>query len=126
MEFESTYPCRPTAPRQARAWSQQRLRDASLDHPGATVVADDAAVVVSELITNAVQAGCGAAVLSLEVDGARVRIAVSDDVGGQPQVAHSGPSDVRGRGLAIVAALADTWGVERRGTGKEVWVELTY
>ena len=89
-------------------------------------MADDAALVVSELVTNAVQAGCTAAVLSLAVEGDRVRITVTDDTGGQPRVAHSGPSDVRGRGLAIVAALADSWGFGPRDVGKEVWAELNY
>ena len=40
----------------------------------------------------------------------------------------AGPEDVRGRGLAIVAALARDWGVEqsRNGVGpmSTVWVEL--
>ena len=38
---------------------------------------------------------------------------------------QAGPDEVSGRGLAIVAALAVRWGVERVGTGQCVWAELS-
>jgi anti-sigma regulatory factor (Ser/Thr protein kinase) len=41
-----------------------------------------------------------------------------------PHVRHVGPEAVDGRGLTIVAALADRWGVERDGLGQSVWAEL--
>jgi hypothetical protein len=36
-----------------------------------------------------------------------------------------GPDSLDGRGLTIVAALADRWGVERDGLGQSVWAELS-
>jgi anti-sigma regulatory factor (Ser/Thr protein kinase) len=42
-----------------------------------------------------------------------------------PQMRHVGPDAVDGRGLTIVAALADRWGVDRDGLGQSVWAELT-
>jgi hypothetical protein len=63
------------------------------------------------------------------VDDDRVRLEVSDGGGPSVPVRHdAGPEDVRGRGLAIVAALARDWGVEpgRNGSGRvsTVWVDL--
>jgi len=36
-----------------------------------------------------------------------------------------GPEAVDGRGLAIVSALADRWGVDRDGLGQSVWAVLS-
>jgi anti-sigma regulatory factor (Ser/Thr protein kinase) len=41
-----------------------------------------------------------------------------------PRQRDVGPESVDGRGLAIVAALADRWGVEQDGLGQSVWAEL--
>jgi anti-sigma regulatory factor (Ser/Thr protein kinase) len=105
------------------------LTDAGL--PAAVV--GDATLVVSELVGNAVRYAAplpgGVLEVSWTVDTERVRLRVSD--GGGPSVParyDAGPEDVRGRGLAIVAALARDWGVEvsRNGGGptSTVWVEL--
>jgi anti-sigma regulatory factor (Ser/Thr protein kinase) len=42
-----------------------------------------------------------------------------------PVIRSVGPDAVNGRGLAIVAALAQTWGVERDGLGQCVWATLS-
>lgn len=42
-----------------------------------------------------------------------------------PEVRHAGPDAVDGRGLTIVTALSDRWGVERDGLGQSVWAELS-
>jgi anti-sigma regulatory factor (Ser/Thr protein kinase) len=58
-------------------------------------------------------------------DGSLVEVRVTD--GGaddSPVVRSVGPDAVNGRGLAIVAALAQTWGVERDGLGQCVWATL--
>jgi anti-sigma regulatory factor (Ser/Thr protein kinase) len=44
----------------------------------------------------------------------------------EPRQRSVGPDAVDGRGLAIVAALADRWGVERDGLGQSVWAELSF
>ena len=41
-----------------------------------------------------------------------------------PTARVAGPDSVDGRGLAIVAALAGRWGVDREGDGQCVWAEL--
>jgi anti-sigma regulatory factor (Ser/Thr protein kinase) len=46
--------------------------------------------------------------------------------GDEPRQRDVGPESVDGRGLAIVAALAERWGVEQDGLGQSVWAELTF
>jgi serine/threonine-protein kinase RsbW len=87
----------------------------------------DAELVVSELVTNSVQhAGLSAD------DFVRVGAAVSEGVvrlevdnpGATGTVARRDPDSERdGFGLRIVEALADAWGVSRKGHTR-VWVEL--
>jgi serine/threonine-protein kinase RsbW len=104
------------------------LADAGL----ARAVVGDAALVLSELVGNAVRYGRplpgGVLEVSWSLDGDSLWLRVSDGGGPSVPVRHeAGPEDVRGRGLAIVAALARDWGVEqsRNGTGRStVWVEL--
>jgi anti-sigma regulatory factor (Ser/Thr protein kinase) len=105
------------------------LTDAGL--PAAVI--GDATLVVSELVGNAVRYAAplpgGVLEVSWTVDAECVRLRVSDGGGMSVPVRHdAGPEDVRGRGLAIVAALAQDWGVElsRNGAGptNTVWVEL--
>lgn len=55
-----------------------------------------------------------------------VEVRVTDGGATQPpRVRRAGPEAVDGRGLAIVSALADRWGVERDGLGQSVWAELS-
>jgi len=96
-------------------------------------VVGDAALVVSELVGNAVRyarplAG-GVVEVTWSVRPDSVLLTVSDGGGASvPRQHAAGPEDVRGRGLAIVTALARDWGVETRENGagpiSTVWVEL--
>ena len=45
--------------------------------------------------------------------------------GDEPQQRDVGPDSIDGRGLAIVSALAETWGVESDGLGQSVWARLS-
>lgn len=90
-------------------------------------VTDDAEQVVSELITNAVQATPGIppaahVVLYLAADPGRLTLLVWDACAEPPQHrAHDGDS-TGGRGLEIVQALADRWGTWTPVLGgKVVW-----
>jgi anti-sigma regulatory factor (Ser/Thr protein kinase) len=81
------------------------------------------ALIVSELVTNAVVHGRGAITLVLQRDGDIARGEVIDEGGGfENQVRELGPHDIGGRGLVIVEALARRWGIHEGTT--HVWFEL--
>lgn len=89
----------------------------------------DAALVLSELVANAVRHGqplVGDTLrVSWRVAGGQVRIAVSDGGEGPVGVAElPGPWATGGRGLAIVGALAAEWGVQASRMGTTVWARV--
>ena len=93
---------------------------------------DDLGVVVllaSELVTNAVRHGAAPIVLRLQHWGAKVRVEVRDG-GGAFRSASAGNWDLTaegGRGLALVEALATSWGSTGPADmpiGKAVWFEV--
>ncbi|MEE1751714.1 SpoIIE family protein phosphatase [Streptomyces sp. SP18CS02] len=97
---------------------------------GYTDVVDDAVVLTSELVTNAVvHAGTSADVLCLRTEeGVRVEVA---DHYPEREVPMQGtgrslgsPDRENGRGLLLCAALASRWGVEYSPTQKQVWFQL--
>lgn len=90
---------------------------------------DDALVLVSELVTNAVEHGRPEIVLTIRRSPPGIGVSVQDGGGGLPAPVQGvpGPSDPRGRGLRIVDALSSAWGVEPADPppGKIVWFEIT-
>ncbi|MEU4263209.1 ATP-binding protein [Streptomyces sp. NPDC025273] len=89
---------------------------------------DDVLLCVSELATNAllhgVPPGRGYLVrLRLEENGRVLSAEVHDSGGGVPAVRR--PDGESGRGLLLVDALADRWGVGEREPGKVVWCAFT-
>lgn len=97
---------------------------------GHSDVVDDAVVLTSELVTNAViHAGTSADVLCLRSeDGVRVEVA---DRYPEREVPIQGAGRTianldseNGRGLLLCAALASRWGVEYTPTHKTVWFQL--
>ncbi|MFC9248640.1 SpoIIE family protein phosphatase [Streptomyces sp. NPDC057136] len=96
---------------------------------GYTDVVDDAVVLTSELVTNAVvHAGTAADVLCLRTEDG-VRIEVSDhyperEIPLQGSGMDTSPERESGRGLLLCAALASRWGVEYTPTHKHAWFQL--
>ncbi|MBT2456593.1 ATP-binding protein [Streptomyces sp. ISL-86] len=109
--------------------ARAELRKALADW-GLAQIEDDALLVVSELLTNAGRHARAAVGREIETRYVRlsagVRIEVHDAAPGRPEVLPLDPERDCGRGLFLVAALADRWAAgERSGPGKRIWAELT-
>ncbi|GHH20858.1 hypothetical protein Srubr_47880 [Streptomyces rubradiris] len=111
------------------ATARSFVRD-TLQGWGFADIVDDAVVLTSELVTNAVvHAGTHADVLCLRTEDG-VRIEVSDryperEVPLQSSAVSMGSPDREGgRGLQLCAALATRWGVDYTPTHKNVWFQL--
>lgn len=85
---------------------------------------DEAALAVSEVVTNALLHGAPPVSFTATINEGRLRVEVSDTSTsrGAPQPASATAS--RGRGLAIVNTLTELWGVEAQSNGKSVWLEF--
>ncbi|MEV7419870.1 ATP-binding protein [Streptomyces sp. NPDC089919] len=124
QRYSDGYAPRATAPSRARRDVTLCLHTWGLDH-----LVDDAALIVSELVTNAVRhTGTRRVGVSVTRHPDRVRIVVTDTSRTVPAIA---PPDTdteahaeSGRGLRLVDRLATDWGSERLRTGKRIWAEL--
>ncbi|MFI6449274.1 ATP-binding protein [Kitasatospora sp. NPDC050543] len=82
---------------------------------------DTACLLLSELLSNAIRLG-GFPTVTLELRSKTLYIAVADHVPGTVTAQRTGPDGTSGRGLFLVEALADEWGVKDIGPyGKAVW-----
>lgn len=114
-----------TSARQARAAIRQALAAWGMDH-----LSSDAELLGSELVANAAEHGGGNPIgLALrrhaEPDGRPgITCEVSDSAPHIPQQRTDGPDAERGRGLAIVSALAASSGVRPEPAGKTSWFTL--
>ncbi|MFE0763663.1 ATP-binding protein [Streptomyces smyrnaeus] len=90
------------------------------------VLADPAALVISELVTNAVEHARGenlrVTVARLDDDG--VHVSVVDKSRTWPTPQNPDLDDVDGRGLVLIEHMAKQWGTEPKPWGKLVWAEL--
>ncbi|MFD7829955.1 ATP-binding protein [Kitasatospora sp. NPDC059803] len=108
------------------------LRDA-LRRWGVAEFIDTAELLSSELVTNAIRHTDRDAMFTARLyrepasDGgrARLRVEVEDESDLWPTRRTPGEQASSGRGLMLVEALADAWGVEPRGSGKRMWFELS-
>lgn len=82
------------------------------------------AVLTSELVTNAVLHAGPPIQLELSWSTGRVRVAVTDGGADRPVARSPELEETSGRGLMIVSALAEGWGVEPVPAGKRVWAEV--
>ncbi len=113
----------PAAPHAARRLVRLLLPQWGLDDPG---LVDDASLVVSELVTNAVLHGGdhgGGLTLGLQLERELV-LWVADAHPGVPAQREAQPDAESGRGLDILSRLAARWGVEPTTSGKRVHATL--
>jgi CheY-like chemotaxis protein/anti-sigma regulatory factor (Ser/Thr protein kinase) len=86
---------------------------------------DDAELVATELVTNALVHASTRCHLRARLLGGMLHIEVEDSGAGTPDVQAADDRSEHGRGLLIVSALCTAWGVEARPpTGKRVWAQL--
>jgi serine/threonine-protein kinase RsbW len=118
--FSKRFPTRDDAPalaRRALAATAVGIPDDVLEH---------AEIVLSELVTNSVRhSGSDWVEVDITLDRNALRIEVIDS--GQQAIrprAAGAEGAEGGWGLMVVAELATKWGVERRPTGKIIWVEF--
>lgn len=109
----------PAAVTSVRRFVEATLRAWGLEH-----LVDDAALVTSELATNAVTHALSPFRTTVaRVDGG-VRLAVEDASAAWPERQHALDGDQQGRGMAIIEALAARAGCDPTPQGKVAWAEL--
>jgi len=87
----------------------------------------DAALLTSELVTNAVRHAAGPTVtLVITCSSGRVRVDVHDTSRSLPEVTDVPADAETGRGLQLVATLSDEWGFYRTPAGKAVFFTLAF
>jgi anti-sigma regulatory factor (Ser/Thr protein kinase) len=109
--------CRPEAVPAARRFVRDVLRDQEPE------VAQAAELMISELATNCVRHAHTDFELAIDARG-DIRVEVRDTGGGRPVVLSPPPRQLSGRGLQIVAAMSDDWGVVPLRSGKRVWAHV--
>lgn len=102
----------------------RRFTRAQMKIWGLAAIADNAILMISELVTNAILHGGEGAVLTLLADELRIRAEVRDSSPAMPVVRSYSETATTGRGMVIVDALASDWGTYRVDGGKVVWFEL--
>ena len=104
------------SPRRARVLLRRACLDWALGN-----AYDDAALVVTELVTNAVRHTGTPCMLTVTLDGEGLRLAVRDEGPLPPALLDDRQ---RGAGLRIVTTLARHWGVVPHADGKTVWARF--
>ncbi|EPD57831.1 ATP-binding protein [Streptomyces sp. HGB0020] len=113
----------PGSPAQARRLTRARLNVWSVCED----ICDTAALVISELVTNAlVHTASSHIVCELHDGDELVRITVRDQgcAPGEPHPSPARPEEEHGRGLLLIDALCEAWGAHENGPGLLVWAEL--
>jgi anti-sigma regulatory factor (Ser/Thr protein kinase) len=88
---------------------------------------EDAGLLTSELMANAVRHGSGDVNIKIELIDGRLYVGVHDDGEALPQVKHPHAGSSDSRGLWIVQSVAHQWGTHTGGDdpGKTAWFTLT-
>jgi GAF domain-containing protein/anti-sigma regulatory factor (Ser/Thr protein kinase) len=85
---------------------------------------DDAALIISELVTNAFLHGDPPVVVRISARAHLVHIEVADVSRSAPMRGRPDATAMTGRGMGLIESLSSRWGVAPEATGKRVWCEL--
>ncbi|WP_079145764.1 SpoIIE family protein phosphatase [Streptomyces lydicus] len=110
-------PTDPARVRDIRAAVTRRLSEWGLDE-----VVYAAQLLLSELVTNAIRYGSGPIQVRLLHD-RTLTCEVADTSSTAPHLRRAATTDEGGRGLFLVAQLAQTWGTRYTADGKVIWAE---
>jgi PAS domain S-box-containing protein len=112
-------------PRPESVGEARRFVRSVVDEAGARAMADTAVLVVSEVVTNAVLHAGTPVDVAVRAGRGRVRVEVADGSAQLPRPRSYDRLVSTGRGLHILDAVVDDWGVDVASAGKTVWFELT-
>jgi anti-sigma regulatory factor (Ser/Thr protein kinase) len=112
-------PAEPAAAATVRAWLRRLLSEWLPD------AIETAQLLTSELVTNAILHTADPIEITAKRSGAILVVEVIDRNPTNPVVKQYGAQAVTGRGLRLVDALADRWGVRGDDDRKAVWFEIT-
>jgi anti-sigma regulatory factor (Ser/Thr protein kinase) len=110
------FPADPKSVTAARRFATDALVDDAVD------ICQAVELMVSELATNCVRHAHTSFRLAITRTDEEIRVEVTDDGGGSPQMQSPRPDEPSGRGLRIVDMLSKRWGITRGASpGKTVW-----
>jgi anti-sigma regulatory factor (Ser/Thr protein kinase) len=104
----------------ARRFVRDVLREQSRE------LLDAVELMASELATNCIHHAKTSFELKIDDAQSQIRVEVRDSGQGRPVPRSPAPTDRTGRGLRIVEAMAEAWGVERSSSGKTVWFTVPH
>lgn len=117
--WSTTLPPLPASVPAARHFAADALRCL-----GTPVDEEVAALLVSEVATNAVVHANSSLRVSVWCHDGHARVEVRDDDPTPPREVHPDPFATGGRGMLLVDGLAHAWGVNGNDRGKTIWFEL--
>jgi anti-sigma regulatory factor (Ser/Thr protein kinase) len=107
------------APKQARAWIIDCCRQWKCDD-----LADSAALLISELVTNVFLHARTDCLIHAGFDHCVLAVTVTDNNHHELRIHPASTTAEDGRGLAILEAVADAWGIHHTDGAKSVWFHL--
>ncbi|MFD9706237.1 ATP-binding protein [Lentzea sp. NPDC059081] len=106
------------------ARARQVVRGAAASWGLSEDLADDAQLVVTELVSNGIDHGEGLITLTVRRAAGGMLLEVHDESPKQPVLRPVDPGSARGRGMQLVQALSVGWGTKPDDDGKVVWAQL--
>ena len=121
------HPCDPTTSTAGRTWARRTLPEILTRTPRRELY-EDMDLVFTELVSNAVRHGGGLREAHLANTGDHLRLVAADNDPRGPAVRARRVDQPNGRGMHLIQAIADRWGVHRHHAeiGKRVWVDLRF
>jgi anti-sigma regulatory factor (Ser/Thr protein kinase) len=117
---ERTFPNHAASVALARRFTHEALDDVDL------AVSEEVVLMVSELVSNSVRHAASDFTVAVDRRGDEITVNVTDGGSGRPALRAPALTDQSGRGLRIVQAFADSWGVtDSDGAGKTVWFRVS-